>query len=341
MSEGGARIRSVESLRPFRAALLVFCREVSSVLSAAEAEIARTIDWLERDRVAHWKGEAQRRGEMLARAKSDLYRAQIQKKSLVDEKKAINRAKAALADAEQRLEAARKWAVRLQHDRALYAGAVQGLTTAVSIDLPKAASILELMSRSLDDYLAMSAALAEQADDAPATVREAMSRGGPPGTGSGMPEEAEVIRVAREMLPGLIERESAPAAEAAGVSLGSRRVSRKTIETDVGGPAPDDGERVIIDARALREELLLLVRDGETLPGDSGWFVCGAPSLKGEPRLVAATIGALREAWPELAVCWAAGPETVFALEGERLRVLRDRGAASGTITPEQEDPTP
>ncbi|MEZ6209820.1 MAG: hypothetical protein R3B46_01030 [Phycisphaerales bacterium] len=171
MSEG-ARIRSVEALRPLRAAILVFARDVASILSSAEAEIAKTIDWLQRDRVTYWRAETQRRGEMLARAKSDLYRAQIQKKSLVDEKKAIGRAKEALRDAEERLEASRKWAVRLEHDRALYAGAVQGLSVSVSIDLPKAAAMLELMSRSLDEYVALSASWADGTlDDSPGTVR--------------------------------------------------------------------------------------------------------------------------------------------------------------------------
>lgn len=336
MSEG-ARIRSVEALRPFRAAILVFARDVASILSAAEAEIAKTIDWLQRDRVTYWRAETQRRGEMLARAKSDLYRAQIQKKSLVDEKKAIGRAKEALRDAEERLEASRKWAVRLEHDRALYAGAVQGLSVSVSIDLPKAAAMLELMSRSLDEYVALSASWMEGTlDDSPGTVRQAMSRGG--SGGGGMPVEAEVVAAIRAMLPGLLEREAAPSIESADVSLGARRVTEVVGDAVIEGEMPDDRLRVVIDARVIREDLLFLVRDGDALPGDSGWFVAGAPTLHGEPRLVSATIGHVREAWPDLEAYWCAGTEMVIAVEGERVRVLRAIADGSGTIRDQPEE---
>lgn len=334
----GARITSVEALRPFRASLMMFCREVAGVLSSADAEIARTIDWLQRDRVAYWRGEVLRRGEMLARAKSDLYRAEIQKKSLVDEKKAINRAKEAVREAEERLEASRRWAIRLEHDRALYAGAVQGLHMAVSVDLPKAAAVLELMSRSLEDYVALAGSFGDGADDSPATVREAMSRGGAPGAGSGMPVEEEVIAAVRAMLPGLLEREACPSAESADVTLGSRRVREIVGDTSFVGEMPDDRLRVILDARVMREELIFLVRDTESLPGDSGWFVGVAPSLGGEPELVSVTVGHLRQAWPDLGAFLGAGSDVVIAVEGERVRILRSSVVGSDTIDRESEE---
>lgn len=336
MSEG-ARITSVEAIRPFRAAILVFCREIAGVLSSAEAEIAKTIDWLQRDRVSYWRAEVQRRGEMLARAKSDLYRAQIQKKSLVDEKKAIGRAKEALRDAEERLESSRRWAVRLEHDRALYAGAVQGLHVAASIDLPKAASILELMSRSLDDYIALSGSFGDGRDETPATVREAMSRG-QGGGGSGMPIESEVVAAVRALLPGLLEREACPSAESADVDLGARPVREVIGDASFADPMPDDRLRVVIDARVLREELMFLVRDSEMLPGDSGWFVACAPTLAGEPRLISATLGQIRQAWPDLGLFWSAGDDVVIAVEGDRARVMRSNGGGSGTIRPTTEE---
>ncbi len=335
MSEG-ARVTSVEALRPLRAGLLEFCREVSALMASADSEIARMVDWLGRDRVAHWRGEVQRRGEMLARAKSDLYRAQIQKKSLVDEKKAINRAKQALDEAQARLEAARKWAVRLEHERALYAGAVNGLNVAASVDLPKAAAKLEIMSRSLDDYIALTTGGVESPDDSPGTIREAMSRPGGGGVNvgaTGMPTTEAIVSAVRALLPGALERESAPGAEAAGVGLGTRRVS--ALKGELTGDEVSVGERmrVILDARFTREELIFLVRDDVALAGDSGWFVTPAPGTAGEARLVATSVGALAEAWPGLASVWGMPAGTVIALEGEQVRVVWP----SGTIAPTKE----
>jgi tRNA A37 threonylcarbamoyladenosine synthetase subunit TsaC/SUA5/YrdC len=97
--------------------------------------------------------------EEVTMCKSALFRKQItpsandQKASVVDEKKALQRAMAELEDAERRLKAAKRWSIELERQYALYKGAVQPLSAAVERDLPAAVARINRMIRALDEYL--------------------------------------------------------------------------------------------------------------------------------------------------------------------------------------------
>ena len=93
--------------------------------------------------------------------KSALFRKQItpspndQRASVVDEKKALQRAIAELEQAQTALKAAKRWAIELERQYTVYKGAVQALSAAVERDLPNAILRLGRMARALDDYLRM------------------------------------------------------------------------------------------------------------------------------------------------------------------------------------------
>jgi hypothetical protein len=97
--------------------------------------------------------------EEVTMCKSALFRKQItpsandQKASVVDEKKALQRAMAELEDAEKRLKAAKRWSIEMERQYALYKGAVQPLSAAVERDLPAAVARINRMIRALDEYL--------------------------------------------------------------------------------------------------------------------------------------------------------------------------------------------
>ncbi|MDZ4755284.1 MAG: hypothetical protein SGJ11_12430 [Phycisphaerae bacterium] len=156
-----ANITSVHVLDEFKAAVLKFVEEANLALSESEGEIRRVADWLSRDCQAHWTKVIRKKQEEVTMCKSALFRKQItpspndQRASVVDEKKALQRAIAELEDADRRLKAAKRWAIEMERQYALYKGLVQPLSAAVERDLPAAILRLSRMANALDQYLRM------------------------------------------------------------------------------------------------------------------------------------------------------------------------------------------
>lgn len=180
-------VLSVDVLQRLRAAVVRCHEEMGLALSEADSEVDRAVVWVERERVMHWRGRIQRLGEEVNDARSALFRKETvtsskdSRPSVVDEKKALARAKAMLADAEQRLQRSRAWSAALPREQALYKGGTAALATMVERDLPAAIAALERMSVALEAYQRGAApdlaSLLEQAGaDAPAAG--SMRRGG-------------------------------------------------------------------------------------------------------------------------------------------------------------------
>lgn len=156
-----AHITSVHVLDDFKAALIKFVEECQLALSESDSEITRTLDWVKRDCQMHWTKIIRKKQEEVTMCKSALFRKQItpspndQRASVVDEKKALQRAQADLAEAEVALKHAKRWAIELERQYTMYRGAVQSLSAAVERDLPNAILRLSRMARALDDYLRM------------------------------------------------------------------------------------------------------------------------------------------------------------------------------------------
>jgi hypothetical protein len=178
-----------------KAAVVKFVEEGQLALAEAEGEISRTIDWLSRDCQLHWQRVIRKKQEEVTMCKSALFRKQItpspndQRASVVDEKKALQRALADLDDADKRYKATKRWAVELERQYALYKGAVQPFAAAIERDLPNAAARISRMIRALDEYLRTpSPELKTMLEDAQQAIAVAsMKRGG----GEETDEEAE------------------------------------------------------------------------------------------------------------------------------------------------------
>jgi hypothetical protein len=156
-----AHITSVHVLDEFKAAVIKFIEEGGLALNESEGEIVRTLDWVQRDCQTYWTKVIRKKQEEVTMCKSALFRKQItpspndQRASVVDEKKALAKAQAQLEEAERCLKNAKRWAVELERQYAIYKGAVQPLAAAVERDLPSAVLRLSRMARALDEYLRM------------------------------------------------------------------------------------------------------------------------------------------------------------------------------------------
>ena len=67
-----AHVDSVDALKEFRSALWKFADSANQSLSEADADLQRTLSWLEHDARAFWQGQIRRRTKELARAKEAL-----------------------------------------------------------------------------------------------------------------------------------------------------------------------------------------------------------------------------------------------------------------------------
>ena len=95
-----ADVRSIEALRDAKAALVEFREVARLALSEATSDVQRTLAWLQSDRRTYWQAQVRRRTELVAQAKSDLYRAQLaamdDRAPCTEQRKAVERAERAL-----------------------------------------------------------------------------------------------------------------------------------------------------------------------------------------------------------------------------------------------------
>jgi hypothetical protein len=157
--DGNARVLDLKSIEKFKGSLAEFGDTVKIALIEADSEIERVIVWLDRDRIQHWRRQIQKRQELVTRAKSALYRKQMQgsekdgRPSVVDEKVELARANRHLKSAEERLQHTKSWRNRLEREYALYKGQVQSLSGMAERSVPMAVVLLGKMLEHLEAYV--------------------------------------------------------------------------------------------------------------------------------------------------------------------------------------------
>src|SRR5437867_1401729 len=133
---GFAHVDSVDALKELRAALWKFTETANQSLSEAEAELQRTLNWLEHDARSHWQGQIKRRTINLNQAKQALSakrafaRTDGTRQAAIEEQQAVAKAEHHVEDAVQKLERTRQWARVLQREALQYRGLMQRLVTA-------------------------------------------------------------------------------------------------------------------------------------------------------------------------------------------------------------------
>ena len=161
MSNERADIRSIEDIDRFRVSLVSFVEGGRAALMEAESDLDRTLVWLERDRVTHWKRQIRLRQELVARARSEVHRKQQQaavtkgRVGDADERRRLRKAEERLAEAERRLGLTKRWMVQLERDKTRFKGAVSAFSSLVDHELPHAIGLLHRMSENLEAYLSM------------------------------------------------------------------------------------------------------------------------------------------------------------------------------------------
>jgi hypothetical protein len=155
-----ATVHSVEALKDFRVALALYSEDTLGALGAIEAEVRRTVRWLEQERPAYWQDQIKRRREQVSQARAEVFRKNLQKRPdytppMSEQKENLRKAEASLQDAEKRLNMVKKWQPRLQHAVLEYHASVQRLKDLAGADLPAAVDLLSKLIDALEAYLSV------------------------------------------------------------------------------------------------------------------------------------------------------------------------------------------
>jgi chromosome segregation ATPase len=170
MAATNAQVTSIDALGDFRSDLIVFRATAMRALDEASAEVSRTRQWIRHDQRLHWEGEIRRRQKKLDQAQQELMAARLS--SLQDntsaQQNAVNKARAALHEAEEKLRAVRYWDQNFDLAADPLVKQLGALRTVLEQDMPKAIAFLANAQRALDVYSEKHDTTGPQTEPAPA-----------------------------------------------------------------------------------------------------------------------------------------------------------------------------
>jgi hypothetical protein len=160
MSES-ARVTAIDAINELRVALVSFGEAAAEALTAADAEVRRTEDFVQAQ-LAFWEHEVRRGEDAVFQAKAELTRRKMMNfdgraVDTTDQEVALRRAVARLEHAQDQVAACRRW-VRLWPQAVLdYQGPAGQLKGLLEGNLPRACAFLERKIASLEAYTATGA----------------------------------------------------------------------------------------------------------------------------------------------------------------------------------------
>jgi len=154
-----AKVTSLEAIEDFRAKLIIYRDKASRVLDEVSDAVTRTRLWLQDDRLTHWQHEIRRLTHVLEQRQQELFSAQLS--GLLEaspvEQAAVQKARRALQEAEERLHVVRQWNRQYDHRVEPLARSAEKLRHTLSHDLGLAVVRLNEISRTLSAYAEVSA----------------------------------------------------------------------------------------------------------------------------------------------------------------------------------------
>lgn len=185
--DSGANIRDTKAILDAKAIIVKAARIMGLVIHESQSDSERFAMWLSDEVQVGWERQVRLRTKRLNEARSAFVRKQLQPTatgsppSTVDERKAVARAEAALASAEERLRRTKHWVMEYQRVLATFRVGMGELGTFVDRVAPSAVAALNRMAESVDAYLAAQFSPlvdASNADSTPMESMEAMRRAG-------------------------------------------------------------------------------------------------------------------------------------------------------------------
>lgn len=149
-----ARISNLDAIESFRSALIVFISKTRQSLEMTQDAVKKTRAWLQTEQPAFWAAQIRQRQKKLDQANAELMSARMSE--FVDtpsvQQMAVRKAKAALEEAQAKLERTKAWA--RDYDRTVdpMARKLDALRDFVDNDLALATSYLAEIQKILQAY---------------------------------------------------------------------------------------------------------------------------------------------------------------------------------------------
>ena len=149
-----AKVTSLDALESFRADLIVFTSEAHRAVDEVGDEVRRTRYWIQNDQRTHWEGQARRRKRVLDQAEQELFAAKLSglRDTTAAQESAVRKAKAALAEAEDKLRAIKQWNRNFDGCADPLVKGLNSLREFLDQDMPKALAYLVQAQRTLEAY---------------------------------------------------------------------------------------------------------------------------------------------------------------------------------------------
>ena len=149
-----AHVTSVEAIDLFRASLLVYVSKVKPLLEDACDEVSRTRQWLQSEQRLNCENLVRRRTKEFEAAQQALFSAGVAnlREPGMAERNTMQRAKRALAEAEDKLKRVRRWGLEFDNQAGPMVKQFENLRTLLANDMPKAVAYLSQVVKTLDAY---------------------------------------------------------------------------------------------------------------------------------------------------------------------------------------------
>ena len=147
-----ANVRSLDALRDVRLALIAFQERASSALGSVRSKIDRTRAWLEQDRPIYWAEQERRAYDGVATARVGYETCKLRTVAgrhpeCIEEKIALQKAKARLEYCQQKIVTVRRWVIEAGRQSDDYRGRAGALQRLLEEDIP---NVLARVSRMID-----------------------------------------------------------------------------------------------------------------------------------------------------------------------------------------------
>ena len=169
-----AHVGSSEAIDRFRSSLVTYLTKMRPLLEDACDEAFRTRDWLHNDKRIHWENEVRRRHRALEEAKAALFSAKISnlRDARAVEHMAVERAKRAMAEAEEKLRRVKRWATEFEHRSQILVKDLEHVRSLMANEMPRAVAHLVQIMRRVDEYVRVGMTAPAASDDLKIGARE-------------------------------------------------------------------------------------------------------------------------------------------------------------------------
>ena len=149
-----AKVRSLDDLEAFRSSLIVYITRARRGVEQADDELKHTRNWLANDQRVYWTEQLRKRTRQLDQANAELMSAKLStlRENITPEKLTQRKAKAAVEEAQLKLENIRRWSREFDRLADPISRKLETLRHFLEHELPEGVTQLGRLHRTLEAY---------------------------------------------------------------------------------------------------------------------------------------------------------------------------------------------